>query len=209
MLQARDFDVLITDVQMPNLNGLTLTDWVRRNHPQTRIVVITAYGSDAVQRLAVSKGAFLFLAKPVDPQLLVEVLASPETEGGFSGSVGDLDLFDCVQMVLLSRGRHLLEIRAQSGQQCRLWIQQGEVLHAESGELEGTDAFLACMGFAGGQFATLPWSDPARRSIDLSANQLLLEAARQRDETQHKQGVGEPEANESAPRDETRRGGLE
>ena len=44
VLKLRHFDTVITDVQMPRLNGLALIDWLRENQSRSRVVVITAFG---------------------------------------------------------------------------------------------------------------------------------------------------------------------
>jgi CheY-like chemotaxis protein len=182
LLEAHPFDVLVTDIQMPRLNGLTLVDWVRANRPGTNVVVMTAYGSRSVQRAAVSKGVILYLEKPVDPQVLIEVLRDLGESATFVGSVEGIDLFDCIQMVLLTRGRHVLEVTGGQDQRCLLWVDNGSILHGVLGELEGTEAVQRCLAFEGGTFATLPWREPERVSIDTSANYLLMEAARRKDE---------------------------
>ncbi|MCP4680457.1 MAG: response regulator [Deltaproteobacteria bacterium] len=77
-LEGMPFDVLISDVQMPKTNGLALADWVICNRPAIRIVIMTAFGSSVIYQSAMRKGATLYLEKPVDPKLLVEILRTPD-----------------------------------------------------------------------------------------------------------------------------------
>ena len=203
LLGAHPFDILVTDVQMPRLNGLALVDWVRRHRPSVRVVVITAYGSTAVRRVAVSKGAIHYVEKPVDPAILIEVLSDVSATGAtFAGSVEGIDLFDCVQMVLLTRGRHLLQVADEAGDVGLLWIDHGNILHATCADLEGLAAVRSCLAFSGGSFSTLPWREPDRISIDLPGNHLMMEAARLKDEHDRATGIQLPEERQpSAPWD--------
>ncbi len=70
-LGATDFDVVVTDIMMPKLNGLGLLQSVGENRPCTKIVVMTAFGSSSLKNLIRQKGALLYMEKPVDPELLI------------------------------------------------------------------------------------------------------------------------------------------
>ena len=66
-LQADSFvDVVLTDINMPVMDGLTLLLRLRENHPLLRSVVVSAYGDMPNIRTALNRGAFDFLTKPID-----------------------------------------------------------------------------------------------------------------------------------------------
>ncbi|MDQ3490545.1 MAG: response regulator, partial [Acidobacteriota bacterium] len=60
------FDVLLTDVYMPGMNGLEVVREFRRFSPETKIIVMTGQGSMETAMQAVEQGAFDFIAKPFD-----------------------------------------------------------------------------------------------------------------------------------------------
>jgi DNA-binding NtrC family response regulator len=62
--QKIEFDVLLTDVYMPGINGLELVQKFQFVSPQTKIIVMTAQGSLETALKAVQLGAFDFIAKP-------------------------------------------------------------------------------------------------------------------------------------------------
>src|SRR5262245_2835387 len=70
--QGKKFDVVLTDIYMPDLNGLEVVREFRRMSPETKIIAVTAQGSLEVALQAVEEGAFDFIAKPFD---IEEVLA--------------------------------------------------------------------------------------------------------------------------------------
>jgi hypothetical protein len=100
----------------------------------------------------------------------------------FSGRVECVDILDYIQFVLMDGRRAVLEVKSMNGSQCRLYIDGGQVLHAQSADLEGEEAFFQCTQYQGGEFSHLPWTDPERISIEERGTFILLEAARKRDE---------------------------
>jgi sigma-B regulation protein RsbU (phosphoserine phosphatase) len=62
----RDVDVVLTDINMPVMDGLTLLSKLREHHPTLRSVIVSAYGDMPNIRAALNRGAFDFLTKPID-----------------------------------------------------------------------------------------------------------------------------------------------
>ncbi len=61
-----DIDVVLTDLNMPGMDGLTFLSRVPEVNPLVRVVVVSAYGDMSNIRSAMNHGAFDFLGKPVD-----------------------------------------------------------------------------------------------------------------------------------------------
>lgn len=67
LLANAGYSVIIEDLRlggMHNVEGLEIVEHVRKNHPETRIVVLTAYGSSEMESEAMKRGADAFLRKP-------------------------------------------------------------------------------------------------------------------------------------------------
>jgi two-component system chemotaxis response regulator CheY len=75
-LSSASFDVLLTDINMPLMDGLKLVSLVRAGGPHQRIpvVVITTEGAEADRKRAMSLGASAYLVKPVQAQQVVETV---------------------------------------------------------------------------------------------------------------------------------------
>jgi len=67
------FDLVITDLKMPDIDGLELIRWIRNSKPDTGIVVITGFPSQESIREALSLRILDYLPKPFSPALLVEI----------------------------------------------------------------------------------------------------------------------------------------
>src|SRR4030042_2354874 len=64
LLDKEKFDLVLTDLKMPGLDGMELLDLARKKDEDTIVMVITAYGSLESAEEATAKGAFDFITKP-------------------------------------------------------------------------------------------------------------------------------------------------
>ncbi len=74
MNEHGDVDVLLTDLKMPSLSGLELSQRVRESWPETQVIMMTAFGTVETAVLAMKEGVFDYLTKPVDVEELLIVL---------------------------------------------------------------------------------------------------------------------------------------
>ncbi|MGI9497908.1 MAG: sigma-54-dependent transcriptional regulator [Mariniblastus sp.] len=70
LLREKVFDVVLTDLKMPDMSGIEFCQEVNRNHPGLPVVVMTAFGSLEAAVSAIRAGAFDFVTKPLDMDLL-------------------------------------------------------------------------------------------------------------------------------------------
>ena len=73
-LPTSDVQVVLTDLNMPGFNGLQLCERVVANRPDIPVVVMTAFGSMETAIAAIRAGAWDFVTKPVEMELLAVVL---------------------------------------------------------------------------------------------------------------------------------------
>ena len=66
LLKQQDFDICLTDMRLPDGDGVEFVDFVQDHYPNMPIAVITAHGSMESAIQALKSGAFDFLTKPVD-----------------------------------------------------------------------------------------------------------------------------------------------
>jgi two-component system response regulator PilR (NtrC family) len=69
LLERSDFDLCITDMNLPDGNGIELVEHVQQHYPDLPIAVITAYGNMQSAVRALKAGAFDFVSKPIDLQI--------------------------------------------------------------------------------------------------------------------------------------------
>ena len=76
LLAANNYDLCLTDMRLPDGDGLSVLEYVARNHPNTPVAVITAHGSTENAVAALKAGAFDYLAKPVSLEQLRALIRS-------------------------------------------------------------------------------------------------------------------------------------
>jgi FixJ family two-component response regulator len=64
----------ILDVWMPDMNGLEVQSILRKNSPETRIIFISGRDDPSVRQAALDAGAFGFLSKPFDDEVLLQLV---------------------------------------------------------------------------------------------------------------------------------------
>lgn len=76
VLAAEHYDLLLTDLNMPRMDGLALLRQVREERPSLPVVVITGYGSRATERRVLMEGARGYISKPCTLQRVVAAVES-------------------------------------------------------------------------------------------------------------------------------------
>ncbi len=72
--EVPDIAVVVTDVNMPEMDGLTLLDKLKEISPMTKTIIVSAYGDLKTLRAAMNKGVFDFVTKPVDFNELAQII---------------------------------------------------------------------------------------------------------------------------------------
>ncbi len=67
-------EVMVLDLRMPGIDGLEVLRRVKRDHPKVEVIILTGHGSEREEEIARGLGAFAYLHKPVDLDLLAKVM---------------------------------------------------------------------------------------------------------------------------------------
>lgn len=71
-LREQEYDVVFTDIKMPGMDGVELTEHVKASRPWTPVVIITGYGTTANEQRAKAAGVSDFMRKPLSPEMIEE-----------------------------------------------------------------------------------------------------------------------------------------
>jgi len=66
VIRAETIDLVLADLKMPRLDGLELLKRIKRDSPETEVIILTGHGTIASARDALKQGAYDYLTKPVD-----------------------------------------------------------------------------------------------------------------------------------------------
>jgi hypothetical protein len=169
------------------MDGLQVLSIVRRRFPELRTVVLSGLEDEEFRSRAYALGVDLFWLKTdmqANSQMFldcIESLLGRDLEGGFRG-IQSKSLMDIIQMECLSRSSTVLRI-TRGSLVAKLWIQNGELIDAETQGTCGEAAFRRILGWKSGTFENLPAEPGRERTIARPINALLLESAQAMDET--------------------------
>jgi len=186
ILESEPFTLLISDLNMPKMDGLQVLTIVRRKFPQLRTAVMTSVVDEQFRARAYAMGVDLFLEKPNTSQEIsffldcIESLLGREAMGGFRG-VQSKSLVDIIQLECLSQSSSVLKI-TNGMLEGKIWIQGGDIIDAETQELKGEKAVQRVLGWKSGNFEVLPAEPSRTRTIFTSYQGLLLEVSQAIDE---------------------------
>jgi DNA-binding response OmpR family regulator len=181
-LQNDKIDLVITDIRMPDINGLDLLVKIKKEYPQTKVIIMTAYGSSDVQKEANLRGSLYYVEKPFEisdiRKIIIDLIGKRK---GFRGKLIGLQLTDIIQMNCLGRLTTALII-TRDGEKGIIYLNEGEIIHAECGEQKGTEAFYSILSWQEGEFVSNIGFIPPVQTIYQTWEHLLIEAMRRNDE---------------------------
>jgi two-component system, NtrC family, response regulator PilR len=105
-LRSGGYDLCLTDMRLPDGDGLDLVEWIQTHKPQTPVAVITAHGNVETAVRALKLGAFDFISKPLDVSALRKLIAATLKLGESHEATTQLP-----QVKLLGRSRAIEQLR--------------------------------------------------------------------------------------------------
>jgi two-component system response regulator PilR (NtrC family) len=119
------YDLCLTDMRLPDGDGLELVEWIQREAPGTPVAVITAHGSVETAVRALKLGAFDFVSKPLDLNDLRKLVtaalklkgASPQRGSTMQGLIGESAAVEKVRGMVakVARSQAPVHISGESG----------------------------------------------------------------------------------------------
>lgn len=180
ILERESVDLLITDLEMPVVNGFQLLVHIMNNHRNIPVIVMTAYGTPEIEKQIYSCGSVSYFEKPIDLNALIEVVKenlNPTAKGYLTG----INLVSFLQILQLERKTCTLFIKFKGKQGC-LYFLDGVLINAEQGVLEGEDAAFEILRWGISEIEIESSCKKRNRTISFSLDQLLLESAKLQDE---------------------------
>ena len=84
-INEKDFDIVVTDIRMDNIDGMEVLSHVLKKGGDTKVILITGYATIEIAREAQAKGAFDFISKPFKPKDLQNIIDKAALELGQDG----------------------------------------------------------------------------------------------------------------------------
>lgn len=172
------YDCVISDIQMPGMDGFQLLTWLREQRPQPRVIMMTAFGSPSARQEAFRNGVVAFLEKPFDLTMLKRELRKALDTNAHQAI--SYDLLEITQVISL--GRQDVAVQARVGDRVgQLVFERGELISASFDALRGEQAFFAMCAGPAQQAAPTPIPPQVERNITQPVSALIFDALLKRD----------------------------
>lgn len=182
MLKANSVSLLVTDLQMPEVDGLALLAYTQKYYQNIQAIVMSAHGTPAlVEKL--QEQVLSFISKPFAADKLAEVITSALKQGKPDGSLTGISISSFLQLVEMEQKTCICSIESLGHPKGFFYFQSGELFHAVFGNLKGEEAAIAMIQL---EDLTINFRDPPKRKIPRAINKglmkLLMEGMQKKDE---------------------------
>lgn len=183
-MKESSVSLVVTDLKMPRMDGFSLLAHVMEYYPDIPVIVITAYGTPEMEKLAHSGGAVGYIEKP----FLVEDLAKKimatmrkESDGGTLHGVSSGMFLQLIEMEQKTCTIRLVD--KVSGEKGVLFFNEGELLDARVNDLQGVQAAYKIFSWDEVSLSIQNGCSVSEKKIHEDLQAVLLEAMRLKDES--------------------------
>ncbi|MBW1701498.1 MAG: response regulator [Deltaproteobacteria bacterium] len=187
-LKENTISLVVTDLKMPNMDGFALLAHIMEQYPEIPVIIITAYSTPKMEKLAREGGAVGYIEKP----FMIDGLARKimmtlrkETEGGTLHGVSSGIFLQLIEMEQKTCTIRLVD--KSSGKQGVLFFRSGELLDAKSDGLQGESAAYEIFSWDETTISIQNSCGLDKKKITRDLQAILLEAMRLKDEAAHRQ----------------------
>jgi len=190
-LKQENISLVITDLQMPGMDGFGLLASLSENFPDIPVIILTAYGSQTSKKAALEGGANGFMEKPFVveklAQKIIEALKK-ESEGGILQTV-PLEMF--LQLIEMEQKTCTLRVlNKSSGTSGILFFMNGILMDARIKDIKGMVAAYEIFSWERVMLSIQDTCAVTKKQIKEDLQAILMEAMRLKDEAG---GSQEPE----------------
>jgi len=183
ILKSGAIKLLVVDANMPVLDGFQFADMMHRRYPALKIAMLTSEVTDEKRAAALAAGAELFIEKMYTPEGMKAVftmlgeLLNWAPRNGVQGGLRSVSLPEVIQMECVGHNSSVIEI-CNEHVLGRIYIEDGQIIHAAGGELLGERALQKLLSLPGGSFELAPFETPQQRTMNAPWEMLIAEATR-------------------------------
>ena len=144
ILEHTEIDLLITDLKLPEMDGLSLVQATLLNHPDTRSILMTAFGTDSVDYGAYHSGCVSYLEKPFEVEALLQSIDETLDDIRATELPAEGRLVEAVRLAAQEKLDLSIRITAKKGSGL-LVMRNSLITYADFDGLLGTSALVAML----------------------------------------------------------------
>ncbi len=187
LLEREEVALVLTDLQMPEVNGFELLAWLATHRPALIVFTMTAYGNADTEARLSALGSVECFTKPIDIASVLDRLDESMSQS-IRGHVQNVSLTTFLQLIGLEKKTCTLTVRAHE-KVGSLFLRKGELVHAATRDLSGEAAATTIIGWPHVSITIEGVCADVERTVHLSLTNLMMEAVRVHDENARDSGA--------------------
>ncbi len=187
-IDDNEIDLVITDLSMPRMNGFALIEYILKSHPDTPIIVISAYGTPEIEAKFNSMPTITFFNKPLKTDIIINT-ALEKLEISY-GQIDGIGLSSFLQLLELESKTCTLSVTSNQGNQNgTLYFLEGALIAAETTDLKDETAAYEIISWEDAKIQIINSISKEDRKITQPLMNILMEAAKLRDEKESEKSL--------------------
>jgi CheY-like chemotaxis protein/predicted regulator of Ras-like GTPase activity (Roadblock/LC7/MglB family) len=197
LLASTRINLVVTDLKMPEMDGVELLSFLKNNFPEIPAIVMTAFGTPEIENGLLHTNMIRMLEKPVDFDELTQLILSLLEHDLTGGTLTGISVPSFLQLIEMEQNTCLMEVKSAEGEQGLLYFNKGVLYDAVFGKETGDEAVFSILMLDDVKisFRTLP-SKKLKKKIETPLMKLLMEGIRRKDERDLLQEEGRSENQE-------------
>jgi YesN/AraC family two-component response regulator len=184
IIREQTINLVITDLQMPVMDGFELLAHISEHHPQIPVFIMTAFGDSEVKKRLDTFGTTRYFEKPLNIDIITECILE-ELNSGAEGQLKGISLSSFLQLIEMEKKTCTLTIKAKN-QSGTLSFLKGDLLSATINDLENEEAVYEMLCWDKVIIEIENICRKAKKEIKQPLMNILMEGLSIKDEREHK-----------------------
>ena len=180
IFNTHEIALLITDLRMPEMDGITLITHVHNQYPTVPVIVMTAFGSPQIEKQVKDIGILHYLEKPIGFDEFRDHILQ-ELEQKKKGRIEGITLASFLQLIWMEKATCTLIVKDKNNTGI-LSIQNGDLKNAEFDGEHGLDAAMRILTWKNITIEMEESYHPEHETLNHTIEEILLESFRRQDE---------------------------
>ncbi len=187
IIRKQKINLVITDLQMPEMDGFDLMVFINKNYPEIPVFVMTAFGNSEIKAKIDMIGPIKYFEKPLNIDTITECIFD-ELNSGAKGNIEGISLASFLQLLEMENKTCTLNVKSDDRSGI-FYFFKGDLMAVESGDLENEEA----------AYELLCWNKiileidsiciKKKKEIKQPLMNILMEGLKIKDERDHKDKV--------------------
>lgn len=188
-LTGNPIDLVVTDMKMPRMDGLTLLKHVKTRYADIPVIIMSGFSTPDMERLARENGAAEFIEKPFKISFLADRIVAILSQQADGGTLHRVTASMFLQLIEMEQRTCTVRLSEATGRRGVLFFHQGQLLDARVNELRQEAAAREIFSWDEVSLSIQLHCLVTRRRIENDLQYILFESMRQKDESRSPEDV--------------------